>query len=100
MTNHIRTPNNFPISHRRPQMGDIVTFALRQTDTSQTPLTGVAMLDDTIFLGWVNRGQEKDMLERRLEHKTETVTGRVTRVEDFEWNKAGGRCSRGDISIL
>ena len=100
MANHAGTPNNFPTSHRRPQIDDIVTFALRQTDTSQTPLTGVAMLDGdgTTFLGWVNRGQEKDMLERRLEH--ETVTGRVTGVKDFQWNKAGGRCSRGDISIL
>ena len=58
------------------------------------------MLDGTAtFLGWVNRGQEKDMLERRLE-RAETVTGRVTRVEDFEWKNAGGRCSRGDVSIL
>ena len=40
------------------------------------------------------------MLERRLEYKTETMIERVIRVEDFEWNKAGGRCSRGDISIL
>lgn len=59
------------------------------------------MLDGTVFLGWVNRGQEKDMLERRLEYEeADTVTGRVKTVEDFEWKNAGGRYSRGEVSIL
>ena len=59
------------------------------------------MLDGTVFLGWVNRGQEKDMLERRLEHEEAgTVTGRVMTVKDFEWKNAGGRCFRGEVSIL
>ena len=49
-------------------------------------------------MGWVNRGKEKDMLERRLED--ESIQGQIVTVEDFQWKKAGGRCSRGNVSIL
>ena len=56
------------------------------------------MLNGTTFLGWVSRGHGKDALERRLEQE-ERVTRRILRVEDFEWKNAGGRYSRGDVSI-
>lgn len=44
---------------------DVIAFALRLSNTA--PVTGIALQDNTTFLGWVQRGTVRDQLERRLE---------------------------------
>ena len=101
LANQVETPNNFSINHRRAQIDANVIFVLRQIDISSISLSDIAMLDGTVFLNWVNRGQEKDILKRRLEYKgAETVTDQILTIKKFEWKNTGGRCFRGEVSIL
>ena len=100
VTDHSDCPNNFPTDHRAPGRGDIITYVLRESNTTNTPIIGVALLDGSTFLGWVQRGYAKDGLERRLQDGGVIIRGVIQTVDEFYWPGGGGMCRRGSISIL
>ena len=74
-------PKNFPFDHRPPQTHVIITFELRQSNT--TPVTGVATVDGSTFIGWVQRGEEKDELERETQMGGVMIHRKIDNKEDF-----------------
>ena len=43
-TNHIDSPNNFPIDNQPPQVNDNIIFELRLSNTTTIPITDVIMM--------------------------------------------------------
>lgn len=47
------SPNNFPSSHRAPQVGDIVTLYFKESNI--VAQNGIAIEIDEVFLRWICR---------------------------------------------
>ena len=91
-------PRNFRTAHRPPQLNDRVTFRLRDSDTISEK--GVAMMDEEVFLGWINKESYKDLWQRLENNESSSIEGKIIYVESFQWERGGGTCFRGNVSII
>jgi len=92
----IDCPNNYPTSHRRPQIDDITDFELRISDTNGQQ--GVACVDTGIFRAWITLANQHHLLYRLQNH--EVIRGRFVSCDGFIWNNGDGACTRGLIDVL
>ena len=68
----------------------------RTSDTMHPGNSGLAMMADTRFLGWIRWGQINEVQRRGAE----PYKGRITSIDrEFEWAEGGGRCCEGLVEI-
>ena len=54
--------------------------------------------DNALFIGWITKGSQKDLLNARLQ-SNETISGVIDSSELFVWRVGGGNCFRGDVTL-
>ncbi len=88
-------PANFVLSHRRPQLDDIVALEIRQCE--QVNEEGVAVVWHGLFLGWIL--QEDRAAVWSILRDGGLVEGTVITVDCFYWANGGGLCTCGRIRV-
>ena len=88
-------PIDFWTTNRRPDIGD-VSFEIRPSDTVDEE--GLALIQHGLFVGWISKSQEKNILHRLLSTGT-MLTGFIQTRDSFNWHSGGGTCYRGSVQV-